>query len=83
MANESPPQAPDLTSVFTTSLAELFAQRAISLLVSTYQAGKVILMHYGAPAGSVNTHFRNFPKPMGIARRNAGRNAPGGMLLIE
>jgi len=36
----------------------------ISLLVSTYQAGKLILVR--AQGGDLNTHFRNFFSPMGV-----------------
>lgn len=71
-------QPQDLRSVYTTGLAEIFAQLNISLVVSTYQAGKVILVRHdrGAPAanagtggggGTLNTHFRAFHKPMGVA----------------
>jgi uncharacterized protein (TIGR03032 family) len=34
-------------------------------LVSTYQAGKLIVVR--SEGGRVNTHFRNFPTPMGLA----------------
>ncbi|MBK9714724.1 MAG: DUF4915 domain-containing protein [Kouleothrix sp.] len=69
------PQDQELRRVYTTSLAELFAQLNLSLVVSTYQAGKVILVRHGGGAaangnghaGVLNTHFRAFPKPMGIA----------------
>ena len=53
-----------LRSVFTSNLPEILAQLNISLVVSTYQAGKVILVRNDE--GSINTHFRNFQKPMGI-----------------
>ncbi len=64
------PVAPDpardpLRSVYTTNLAGIFNQLGISLVVSTYQAGKVILVRNDG--GSINTHFRTFDKPMGIA----------------
>src|ERR1044071_7062901 len=68
------PEKTELRSVFTSSLAEIFAQLNLSLAVSTYQAGKVILVRYDGGAaggngqgGTINTHFRNFQKPMGIA----------------
>lgn len=54
-----------LRSVYTSNLPGLLAQLGISLAVSTYQAGKVILMRNDN--GVINTHFRNFHKPMGIA----------------
>jgi hypothetical protein len=36
-------------------------------LVTTYQASKLVLLR--ADEGVVNTHFRSFPKPMGLAVR--------------
>jgi uncharacterized protein (TIGR03032 family) len=54
-----------LHSVFTTSLPGILSQLGISLAVSTYQAGKVILIR--EDQGQINTHFCNFNKPMGIA----------------
>jgi uncharacterized protein (TIGR03032 family) len=54
-----------LRSVHTSNLADLFAQLGISLVISTYQAGKVILVRNDQ--GTLNTHFRTFAKPMGIA----------------
>lgn len=54
-----------LRSVHTSNLPALFAQLGISLVVSTYQAGKVILVR--ADGKALNTHFRTFAKPMGIA----------------
>ena len=65
----------ELRSVFTASLPAIFAQLQISLVVSTYQAGKVILVRQDAgaatnghgPTSTINTHFRTFHKPMGMA----------------
>ncbi|MCX7070837.1 MAG: TIGR03032 family protein [Gammaproteobacteria bacterium] len=54
-----------LSSVHTANLPALFAQLGISLVVSTYQAGKLILVR--ADGDALNTHFRPFVKPMGIA----------------
>jgi uncharacterized protein (TIGR03032 family) len=51
--------------VHTTSFAEVLEHFGISLLVTTYQAGKLVLLR--ADRGVVNTHFRSFPKPMGLA----------------
>lgn len=61
------PQVDPLRSVYTSSLADILRQTGISLAVSTYQAGKVILVRLDEETGTVNTHFRNFHKPMGIA----------------
>src|SRR5580765_3688759 len=57
-------QAVDLHSVHTANLPELFEQLQISLIVSTYQAGKAIVVRNDN--GTLNTHFRTFAKPMGI-----------------
>src|SRR5207253_2919749 len=56
---------PPLRSVHTTSFADLLDQFGISLLITTYQAGKLVMLR--ADNGVVNTHFRSFPKPMGLA----------------
>jgi uncharacterized protein (TIGR03032 family) len=62
------PQNPDihaLRSVHTTNFPNLLNQLGISLVVSTYQAGKLIVVR--SDGNSINTHFRQFKKPMGIA----------------
>lgn len=63
--NNVPNNSSSLRSVYTSNLPELLTQLHISLAVSTYQAGKVILVR--ADGNSLNTHFRSFAKPMGIA----------------
>ena len=71
MAASSSPASPDaaLRSVHTSNLPALFEHLQISLVVSTYQAGKVILVRNDG--GVLNTHFRTFAKPMGIAADRA------------
>ena len=64
-ANAEPQVAPPLRSVHTSSLHAILDQLGISLWVTTYQAGKLVIAR--AEAGGVNTHFRNFAKPMGLA----------------
>jgi uncharacterized protein (TIGR03032 family) len=59
--NEPPP----LRSVHTSNLPQLFEQGNISLLVTTYQAGKLVILRNDK--GVLNTHFRNLHKPMGLA----------------
>ncbi len=54
-----------MRSVHTTNFPHLLKQLGISLVVSTYQAGKVIILR--ADGDNINTHFRIFSKPMGIA----------------
>jgi uncharacterized protein (TIGR03032 family) len=57
------PESP-LASVSTASFAQRLAQAGSSLLVSTYQTGKLICAR--ERGGGLNTHFRDFDKPMGI-----------------
>jgi len=64
----APPSDAALRSVHTTNLCPIFQQFGISLLVTTYQAGKLVLVRPDAENPDlVNTHFRNFNKPMGMA----------------
>lgn len=55
----------ELVSEQSENLGPLFAALGISVLVSTYQAGKLIVLRH--QDGRLNTHFRHAPKPMGIA----------------
>jgi uncharacterized protein (TIGR03032 family) len=66
-ANAAAAASPTLSSVHTTSLPALLEQLGISLAVSTYQAGKLILVR--VDDGKANTHFRTFRQPMGLARQ--------------
>jgi hypothetical protein len=59
----------DLRSVHTSNLPELLDRLGISLIVSTYQAGKAIVVRNDN--GKLNTHFRTFAKPMGITADQA------------
>jgi uncharacterized protein (TIGR03032 family) len=63
-----------LASVHTTSLPDLLDQLGVSVLVSTYQAGKLIAVRsepsIHESARRANTHFRNFDTPMGLALRD-------------
>jgi uncharacterized protein (TIGR03032 family) len=44
----------------------LLGDAGISLIVSTYQKGKVVIVRRDA-GGGVNTHLRSFDRPMGVA----------------
>jgi uncharacterized protein (TIGR03032 family) len=52
-------------SVHTSRFPEILAESNASLLVSTYQSGRVVVLR--ADERSLNTHFRALPSPMGIA----------------
>lgn len=54
-----------LRSVHTSNLPEILSQLGITLLVTTYQAGKLVMLR--PENGVLNTHFRLFDKPMGMA----------------
>lgn len=54
-----------LRSKHTPHFPALLEQLGISLLVSTYQAGKLVLLR--ADGDKINTHFRDLPRPMGLA----------------
>lgn len=68
-----------LRSVHTNTFVQVLEKLGISLVVSTYQAGKLIVMR--ADDNAVNTHFRQFQKPMGIAA-NRDRIALGSAATI-
>ena len=57
-------QAP-LRAVHTTNFPALLRQLGASLLVTTYQAGKLVLVR--DEGDHLNTHFRTFQAPMGMA----------------
>ncbi len=54
-----------MRSVHTSNFAEILAYYGMSLLVTTYQAGRLVLLRNDN--GVLNTHFRMFHKPMGLA----------------
>jgi uncharacterized protein (TIGR03032 family) len=59
-----PAEAP-LRSVHTDTFPQLLAEAPASVLVTTYQAGKLVILRNDG--GVLNTHFRSFVKPMGLA----------------
>src|SRR5262249_31067810 len=68
-SQDRPAAPPDtespLRSVFTASMPEFLAQLQSALLVTTYQTGKLICARQAG--GALNTHFRDFNRPMGLA----------------
>ena len=54
-----------LRSVHTTTFPQILESFRSSIAVSTYQAGKLVILR--RDEGVINTHFRNFRKPMGLA----------------
>ena len=78
---EQSPDTPALASVHTQNLPALLRGLNCSLVVTTYQAGRVIIVRAEQPADGgapvLNTHFRLFDRPMGASEKD-GRLAIGG-----
>src|SRR5262245_8975462 len=70
-AGATPPEPKDAAPTreirheYTRSLPPLFSQLGVSLLVSTYQAGKVAAV--GVAAGELTLSYHNFERAMGLA----------------
>jgi uncharacterized protein (TIGR03032 family) len=54
-----------LRSVHTDNFPAILLELGVSLLVTTYQAGKLVMLR--SDGERLNTHFRCFSKPMGLA----------------
>jgi uncharacterized protein (TIGR03032 family) len=68
MIDHAPPQVLEpapLRAVHSTGFPPLLRQLNASLLVTTYQAGKLVLVR--REGDHLNTHFRSFQAPMGLA----------------
>ncbi|HVS40369.1 MAG TPA: TIGR03032 family protein [Gemmataceae bacterium] len=67
MSDPSPenPAPQPLRSKHTSNFPALLEQLGISVLVTTYQAGKLVVLR--SAGDSINTHFRDLPRPMGLA----------------
>ncbi len=61
-------------SAHTPGFLQLLSETSSSVLVSTYQSGRIIALRADGGA-ALNTHFRSLPSPMGMAYR-------GGALAI-
>ncbi|MDQ3292988.1 MAG: TIGR03032 family protein [Actinomycetota bacterium] len=75
-SSSAPPKQPEhaFSSLSTTNLAPLLRRLGVTPILTTYQSGRLIAVR--AEGNSVNTHFRMFPSPMGVAIRR-GRLALG------
>src|ERR1700743_3584179 len=62
---EPPPAPAALRAVHTPNFPELLRALRASLLVTTYQAGKLVMVR--DEGDHLNTHFRAFQAPMGMA----------------
>lgn len=65
-AAEMAPAAPEpMRSLHTSTFPQILARFGMSVLVTTYQAGRLVILRNDN--GVLNTHFRPFQKPMGLA----------------
>ena len=78
---ETSPKDEPLRSVSTNNFAALLASLNVSLAVSTYQAGKLILLR--ADGDKLNTHFRAMQMPMGLALRGNRLAVGAGMQVWQ
>ncbi len=65
---EEKKQESNLASIYTENFPQVLQQLGISIAVTTYQAGKLILLR--EENGKLNTHFRSFLRPMGMCVDN-------------
>ena len=54
------------SSVHTSTVAELLNKAGRSVIATTYQSGRVVVLRPNKD-GTLNTHLRAFPRPMGVA----------------
>jgi Domain of unknown function (DUF4915) len=76
------PQVDDpapLRAVHTANFPGLLRRLGVSLLVTTYQAGKLVMVR--DEGDHLNTHFRSFQAPMGLAHEG-GRLAVGTTIQV-
>jgi uncharacterized protein (TIGR03032 family) len=59
------PAAQPLRSKHTANFPSILDQLGISIAVTTYQAGKLVLLR--SEGTTINTHFRDLARPMGLA----------------
>jgi uncharacterized protein (TIGR03032 family) len=65
LSDREPAPPPPLGSVHTPNFADILDRSGSALLVTTYQAGKLVVVR--ADRGRLNTHFRSLRRPMGLA----------------
>ncbi len=63
--SDGTPAVEPLGSVHTKSFSIVLRQLGVSIAVSTYQAGRLVFLREDGQ--SLNTHFRTFRRPMGLA----------------
>ncbi len=70
LASTEAPPTREIRHEYTRTLPPLLSQLGVSLLVSTYQAGKVVAV--GVAQGELTLSYHNFERAMGLAVRPDG-----------
>lgn len=73
--------AATFASQHTSTLPQFLQQAGVSLLVSTYQAGQLIILR--ADGNTLNTHFCAMEKPMGMAAGGARLSVGSGFQVWD
>lgn len=69
MADSTPDQMPaTLTSVHSSNMGPMLGEAGLSILLTTYQAGRLVVLEQN-DQGTLNNHFCEFVRPMGLALR--------------
>ncbi|MFT6006003.1 MAG: hypothetical protein ACI9SX_000974 [Pseudoalteromonas tetraodonis] len=68
-------------SQYTGTFSELLVKANLSLVITTYQAKKLVLLR--AQGNQVNTHFINMERPMGLAYQNGRLSVGSGNTVID
>jgi uncharacterized protein (TIGR03032 family) len=72
-------EGPPLRAVHTPNFPALLRQLGASLLITTYQAGKLVMVR--DEGDHLNTHYRTFKAPMGLALADGGARLAVGTTL--
>lgn len=70
-----------LKSTYSQNFPQLLASGHVSLLVTTYQAGQLIIVRHDGQG--LNTHFCGFQKPMGLAANQTRLALGTGSQIVE
>ena len=65
LSSDAPPALREVKFDYTPTLRQILEHAGVSLLVSTYQAGKLVVL--GTHAGKLTVAVRNFDRAMGVA----------------
>jgi len=60
-----PPQKIDFT--YSQNIVEFFKQTNTTILLSTYQTNKIMII--GQENGKFDMRYKNFPRPMGMCKK--------------